>query len=193
VVDLRRFGFHAQPTMLVLSFDTALDPARAQDPNNYQVFQPGRDRRIGTGDDVAVSVRSATYDATANTVTLAVAKRLSVFVQNRLVARGTGAGAIAGANGNLLDGDGNGQAGGDFTASFGREILAGSVINGSLVEGSTNGRPPRSPSGGGVTRSVSKLPSAVMVRGRRKALIPNGAWEVSDGGRYRHYILRLPS
>jgi hypothetical protein len=191
VANLQRFGFHTQPTMLVLTFDRDLDPARAQDPNNYQVTSPGRDRRIGTSDDVIVPLRSAVYSATARTVMLVTAQRLSVFVTNRLVARGTGAGAVADTSGNLLDGDGNGQAGGDYAATFGREILAGPAINGGTAQGLSNGQLAGSQSDTGTTRSLSKRPAAVGSGRRLKALTSNGSWQVSDGGRYRHYTLKL--
>jgi uncharacterized repeat protein (TIGR01451 family) len=71
VTALRRFGFHAQPTFLVASFDAALDAAAAANPNNYRLVDLGPDRRLGTRDDRARSVRSATYDAATRTVTLA--------------------------------------------------------------------------------------------------------------------------
>src|SRR5262249_41665490 len=37
VLALQRFGFHAQPTTLVISFSTALDPASAQALRNYRL------------------------------------------------------------------------------------------------------------------------------------------------------------
>jgi hypothetical protein len=189
VVNLQRFGFHTQPTTLVLSFDRDLDPARAQDPSNYQVTSPGRDRRVGTADDVIVPLRSAVYDAAARTVTLITVRRLSVFLPNHLFARGTGAGAITDTSGNLLDGDGNGQAGGDYTATFDRGILAGPAINGDAAQGLTNGQRPRSQTG--AARSLSNRPAAVVSGSRLKEAMPNGSWQVSGSGRYRHYTLRL--
>jgi Bacterial Ig domain len=71
VTALRRFGFHAQPTFLVASFDAALDAAAAANPNNYRLVDLGPYRRLGTRDDRARSVRSASYDAATRTVTLA--------------------------------------------------------------------------------------------------------------------------
>ena len=38
VVSLQRFGFHEQPTSLVLAFSEPLDPARAQDLGNYRLI-----------------------------------------------------------------------------------------------------------------------------------------------------------
>ncbi len=127
IVNLQRFGYHSQPTMLVLTFDTALDPATAQNPNNYQVYRPGRDHQIGTADDVLVAISSGVYDPVGRTVTLVMAQRLSIFQTHQLIVRGTGEGAITDTNGNVLDGDGDGTAGGDYVANFGREILAGSA------------------------------------------------------------------
>src|SRR5262249_54108109 len=41
VTNLQRFGYHAQPTLFVLTFSSALDPARAQDTRNYTMTQTG--------------------------------------------------------------------------------------------------------------------------------------------------------
>src|SRR5262249_49235399 len=41
VLSLQRYGYHAQPTALVLAFSTPLDPASAQDVANYQLFVLG--------------------------------------------------------------------------------------------------------------------------------------------------------
>ena len=37
VTSVHRFGFHARPTLLVLTFSQPLNPGRAQDPDNYQI------------------------------------------------------------------------------------------------------------------------------------------------------------
>ena len=66
VTNLQRFGFHHQPTALVLTFDRPLDPARAELTSNYRLvalFHGGRLR-------VPVAIASAVYDPTQNTVTL---------------------------------------------------------------------------------------------------------------------------
>ena len=77
VVRLKRFGFHRQPTLLVLYFSAdALDPARASD---YQVTSAGADGVYGTKDDKTYDVRSATHDSSRRSETLAFDHRLYLY------------------------------------------------------------------------------------------------------------------
>ena len=41
VTSVSRFGYHMQPTSLVLTFSSALDPARAEDAHNYRIVLIG--------------------------------------------------------------------------------------------------------------------------------------------------------
>src|SRR5262249_3707613 len=41
VMKAVRFGFHNQPTILVVTFSEKMNPARATDPRNYAVLIPG--------------------------------------------------------------------------------------------------------------------------------------------------------
>ena len=47
VTSVSRFGFHMHPTSVVLTFSAALDPARAEDVNNYQFVTMGGRGRNG--------------------------------------------------------------------------------------------------------------------------------------------------
>jgi hypothetical protein len=120
VQSLERFGFHAQPTVFVLTFSTALDPARAQDVTNYRLT-PISGNRLGRD----IPITAAIYDTVANTVTLQPAVRVYLFRKYRLVVNGSTPTGVAGATGLLLDGAGTGQPGSDFVRKFGRNILAG--------------------------------------------------------------------
>src|SRR5262249_1280617 len=53
ISSVERFGFHAEPTTLLLRFNEALDPVRAQNVSDYRIIGPG-------GSTVAIA--SATYD-----------------------------------------------------------------------------------------------------------------------------------
>ena len=98
VVGLARFGFHAQPTTLVVSFSGSLDPAVASNRANYVITGPiGGRLRFGR----RIAVRSAAYDAASNTVTLTFNRRFSLHKTYRI--------AIAGSN---------------YVATFGGEILS---------------------------------------------------------------------
>jgi len=72
-----------------VAFDEALAPAGANNIANYVVRAPGRDKRLGTGDDVTVPLRSATLDAAANSVRLVpmTAQKLNLFFQINVLAK----------------------------------------------------------------------------------------------------------
>ena len=121
VTSLQRFGYHAQPTTFVLTFSAALDPARAQDPNNYTL------RPIGPNGNVGKRIRivSADYSAAAQTVTLHPATRVYLFAHYKLVVNGTAPLGLSSSTGVLLDGLGTGVPGSDYIRIFGPSILAG--------------------------------------------------------------------
>ena len=80
VVSLVRFGFHMQPTSLVLTFSSALDATPAQNVNNYQIV---------TSSGNVIPVSSAVYDPSTLTVTLSPSQRSSLqrSISSRLSAR----------------------------------------------------------------------------------------------------------
>ena len=97
VTSLRRYGYHAQPTFLTLTFDARWTSPRRQNVNNYQVVSAGRDRRFGTADDVVMAISTAVYDAATQTVRLDMARRLPLHQQYMITAIGTGQTPIRGA------------------------------------------------------------------------------------------------
>jgi uncharacterized repeat protein (TIGR03803 family) len=108
VTNVQRFGFHAQPTILVLQFNEALDPTRAQNVANYQIVGPN---------GVPVAITSAVYDATADTVSLSPKTRLDLHKIYTLTVNGTGAQGVSDPSGNLLDGANNGMPGSNFVTT----------------------------------------------------------------------------
>jgi hypothetical protein len=121
VTSLRRFGFHDQPTVFVLTFSSALDPTRAQDLGNYHLTLIAHGGRL----HLPVRLTGAVYNAAAHSVTLQPAKLLPLRFQYMLVVNGTSPTGVSGPSGVLLDGAGNGVPGSDYVRVFGREILAG--------------------------------------------------------------------
>ena len=126
MTGLERFGFHHQPTALVLTFDRPLDPARAELTSNYRLvalFHGGRLR-------VPVAIASAVYDPVQNTVTLTPKPHGRPFLplhrEYELTVVGTGGSGITAADGTPLAGRGNGVPGTDAVRRFRFEILAGS-------------------------------------------------------------------
>ena len=114
---VRRFGFHAQPTILVLSFSTPLDPSRAQDVNNYRLATLGGPGRDGSRVGRSIGVLTAVYDPSALTVTLRPAERLDIHNAYRLTVNGTAPAGLAGPTGVPL--------GRDFVGLISRSTLDG--------------------------------------------------------------------
>ena len=120
VVDLRRFGYHAQPTILVVSFSEPLDAAQAQDVSNYRIVKVG-----GSGGGRVTRVSDAVYDSVTRTVKLYMAQRLNVHDLYKITITGTAPGGLTGTDGTLLDGAGNGEPGSNYVEVFSGKILAG--------------------------------------------------------------------
>jgi hypothetical protein len=120
VVDLRRFGYHAQPTILVVSFSAPLDAAAAQNVGNYQIEKVGAPRR-----GHVTRVREAAYDSATNTVKLYMAHRLNVHDLYQIVITGTAPAGLRGTDGAFLDGAGAGEPGSNYVGSISGKILAG--------------------------------------------------------------------
>ena len=120
LLEIQRYGYHAQPTLLYLPFSTALTPATATAAGNYAVY---RVNRRGATVGHAIVPLSATYNESLRSVTLGFAHRLNVHYRYVLQVTGTAPGGVAGPGG-LLNGDGTG-AGTDYRATFDKSNLAG--------------------------------------------------------------------
>jgi hypothetical protein len=123
VVKLDRYGYHEHPTVLVVTFDTALDPARAVAPANYRLVAAGRDNRFGTADDQIIKMRTPVYDALDHTVTLRPTSLLPIRQRFRLTVLGASSTGVTDTFGNLLDGKNNGHNGTDATRQLSRTNL----------------------------------------------------------------------
>jgi YD repeat-containing protein len=100
---------------LVLNFSGALDPGHAQDLRDYHLVAAGRDKRFGSRDDKRVALASATYDPVSHTVRLAARGKVP---NQKLQLSITAAGTFDSQH-RPIDGDRDGQPGGDFRAAFG--------------------------------------------------------------------------
>ena len=108
IVSVQRFGIHMMPTTVVLKFDAPLGAA-AWNVKNYRITDPGGAR---------IAVRSAVYDAAAHTVTLRTARRISIHHPYKLVIRGTGPDGLDDGADRLLDGQGTGRPGSDYSTTL---------------------------------------------------------------------------
>jgi hypothetical protein len=105
-------------TGIVLTVSGIVDSIRASSLSNYRLVTAGNDKKFGTRDDKVVRLRGASYDADKHTITLTARNgKLSVAKPLRLTVKGSADGVLD-LTGRPIDGDGDGQAGGDFTFLF---------------------------------------------------------------------------
>jgi glucose/arabinose dehydrogenase len=97
-----------------LTFSDAVDSGHAAMRENYRLTLPGADRTFGTRDDRPIRVRRIVVGAGADSVRLVVAGRLSSRLRFRLVVDGSHPTGITDRSGQAIDGDADGQKGGDF-------------------------------------------------------------------------------
>jgi len=107
VSSVLRYGFHAQPTYLLISFNGPLDPTTAQNVLNYQIVGPSGQ---------SIKVTRAIYDSATQTVTLVPSLRLNLHWRYRLTVRGTAPSGLTNPAGDFLDGAGNGTPGSNYVA-----------------------------------------------------------------------------
>ncbi len=105
-------------TRLVVGFDQPLQASTAQDLGNYGLTSAGADGQFGTRDDRTIWLASAAYDDATRTVALAPSQGYGRQLLTRLTVRGTAPDAITGTNGLLLDGNSDGQPGGDYVVDI---------------------------------------------------------------------------
>lgn len=99
----------------VVDFSKAVDPTRASNPANYTLFASGRD--AGTG-NTFIPV-SAVYDAANHAVILVPSQPLAQNAFYGLMINGSTGTGLTDLSGNVLDGDGDGAAGGYYAAYVG--------------------------------------------------------------------------
>jgi hypothetical protein len=128
VVGVGRFGFHNQPTSLLIIFSAALDPTQAQNVAEYQLRLAVKERHNRFRLGAIIPVAAAVYNPTNTTVTLSFAKRLNVHYYYQLTINGTPPSGLTDPAGQFLDGAGNGQAGTNYVKVFGPSILQGPAL-----------------------------------------------------------------
>ncbi len=101
-------------TAVTIGFSEGLNPFTASNPFNYAILGLGRDGRLGTRDDRVVPVAAAFYNPLSFAVTVVPGRILNAGQQFLVVANASTLGGLADAGGNLLDGDGDGRAGGNL-------------------------------------------------------------------------------
>jgi hypothetical protein len=101
--------------VIVLNFSGALNASSAQTISNYRLVTAGRDKKFGTKDDKRVVLKSASYNASTHAVTITPKAALPTTQSLQFRAIGS---SLKAASGRLIDGDHNGQAGGDAVSTI---------------------------------------------------------------------------
>ncbi len=125
VVAVQRFGYHMQPTSIVLTFSTALDPASVQDVANYTIVTLGGRGKGGSMIGHITHLKSAVYDPSTLSVTLFPAHQMDIHNFYRLTVNGIPPGGLSGATGLALDGKGDGIPGSNYVAFISAKTVAG--------------------------------------------------------------------
>ncbi len=117
-------------TGLVLQFSSALNMTQAQSLAPYQLSMPGKDKKFGTKDDKGVKLGSAAYNATTHTVTL-IPKQ--AFSKNQLQQLRVKSAFLTDAFGRPIDGNHDGQPGGDYVANLSKGKVTPLAVSGTTA------------------------------------------------------------
>jgi RHS repeat-associated protein len=113
---------------LIFTFSTPIDAGRATNLANYEIRNAGKDKKFGTRDDQVININpknvkqrsTLAYNAAANTVTLTLKQALAASTPYRVTVKSSDPGTgLIDSTGRLIDGDRDGQAGGNYVATFG--------------------------------------------------------------------------
>jgi hypothetical protein len=99
---VKRFGFQAMPTTVVLTFNQPLDPGTAEDVGNYVIIDRNGHR---------IRINRAVLDPARLMVTLHPAQRISTHHPYQLIVNDTGPRAVSNMSGQPLDSEDAGLQG----------------------------------------------------------------------------------
>jgi RHS repeat-associated protein len=108
-------GKKIDTVVLTASEDMAV--AAAETEANYAIRLPGKDKRLGTGDDASTAPATAVYDPALDRITLTLRTAVKIGTFFQVFASGA-VGGLADTVGNLLDGDANGTVGGNYAVNL---------------------------------------------------------------------------
>jgi len=126
VVSFQRFGYHSQPTVLVLMFSENLDPMTANNAANYRIVPVGPRGKFGP----AMDIKRITYNPAAWTVTVYPSHRLNIHKRFELIVDGASKHAVADQTLHALDGGKTGKPGSNFVGVVDWATLAGPSLTG---------------------------------------------------------------
>jgi len=115
-------------TSLDLSFSETLNPVSARSTVLYALLGAGADEKFDTGDDVEVEIAAANYTSGEQTVQLVLNGQLPQGYYRLTIYSGV-AKALVDESGNMLDGDEDAAAGGNFVRTFRLDHTAPTVVS----------------------------------------------------------------
>jgi subtilisin-like proprotein convertase family protein len=110
-------------TEVIITFSDAMNRTIAETDANYEIRDSGKDRRFDTRDDKIIGLASADCNPLPADCTQVTIKAIKSFTRKRpvrLLVRDT----LVDLGGNRLDGNGDGQPGGNYTKVFGPGVAA---------------------------------------------------------------------
>jgi hypothetical protein len=108
-------------TQLELTFDASMDAASVQNISNYQLINAGRDGKLGTKDDTKLTISKVAYNSATRVAVVTTKQAMTTTGIYRLtVVSAPPAAGVKSVSGQLIDGDNNNAAGGNYIKSFGK-------------------------------------------------------------------------
>lgn len=172
VTDVRSIGFGGSISTVAFFFNKPMAPDSALDPANYVVVAHGRDGVLGTADDRSIPIAGVGRSADGSTLALTLASAIPPGEFLSVALNGL-AGGLTDLSGNLLDGDDDGVAGGNFstalvraTGRFSYRDTDGDLITYAATGGGVVEVVQGAPGTGDIVRILDAVPGRTVLRGQ---------------------------
>jgi hypothetical protein len=109
-----------QVTQILVTFSGPVDTAEAQNPGIYRLAAAGKKGSFTAKNAKVIPLKSAAYSAASDTVTLTLKKPLKLSKPVQLQVNGLSPSGLQDSLGRLIDGNHDGQPGGNAVAVLGR-------------------------------------------------------------------------
>jgi hypothetical protein len=124
-----------QITEIILTFSGALNSAEASNIAEYKLVQAGAKGSFTARNAKAIKLLSAAYNSANNTVTLTPKKKFVLSKATELVVNGEPPSGLEDSSGRLIDGNDDGQAGGNAVAMLKkRGVSINAVLDSAVVD-----------------------------------------------------------
>ena len=110
-----------QVTEIIVTFSGALNAGQATNIAEYELITAGKGGSFTAKNAKVIKLRSAAYNSANNTVTLTPKKKFSLSKATELIVNGEPPSGLEDSSGRLIDGNDDGQAGGDAVAIISKE------------------------------------------------------------------------